>query len=957
LSALPDYTPGWNYGSQSTGAPVDAEGNPVFYREVKTFDAAANDGERWRWALLQTVEYSPARLNETRMLFAAFLRQEFGVQTLRQYSIILPTRAENADPTAKDNPFALHTLKDEETIARLATGVKRLTLPDEFNFIKIYQKVAAEPQTGFGDHALSGLAGAYTDRRQFTKAAETWKQCIATYGNGPNNLYKQSLDQIIGNWGRFEDCNTFPAGKGPELLFRFRNGEKLELEAHEIKVAELLADVKAYLKSSPRELDWQRLNIDNIGYRLVEQNQTKYVGAKAASWVLDLKPRPEHEDAEVSISTPLQKAGAYLVTAKMKDGNVSRIVVWVNDTIIVKKRLGGEVLYYIADAVTGAPIAKANLELFGYRQRYENNRWKLDSADFAEFSDASGQVILGDKDLSHEFTWLAMARTPEGRFAFLGFSGVWYQAYDDLNYDQVKVFAITDCPVYRPKAPVKFKLWVARARYDQANKSQYAGSEFNVHIVNSKGDKVYESKLKADEFGGVAGEWPIPEDATLGQYMVHIPEIGGGGSFRIEEYKKPEFQVTVEAPSEPVALGEKITAKIQAKYYFGSPVVEATVKYKVLRTAYTQRWYPIGPWDWLYGRGYGWTGADCYWYPGWERWGHGKPFPWWIGMNHAQPEVVAELETPIGKDGTLSVEIDTAVAQAIHADEDHRYEITAEVVDQSRRTIVGSGAVLVARKPFDVVVWSDRGYLRAGDAFTAFGAARTLNEKPVAGTAKLTLFKVNYDKNGVPTEEDVQSWDVQLGADGEIRQQITAAEPGQYRLALVVTDGARRTVEGGAVLTVLGQQSADDDFRFNDVEISSEKSEYAAGETAKLLIAANRPNSTVLLFPRPSQGVYRRPKFLHLKGKTTVEEVAVGVADMPNFFMEVLTIANGRVYTEMKEILVPPAKKVLNVEVVPSAATFTPGQDGKIVVKVTDSTGEPFVGSTVVSMYDKSLEY
>ena len=62
-------------------------------------------------------------------------------------------------------------------------------------------------------------------------------------------------------------------------------------------------------------------------------------------------------------------------------------------------------------------------------------------------------------------------------------------------------------------------------------------------------------------------------------------------------------------------------------------------------------------------------------------------------------EVVAEVDVPIGADGTVKVEIDTALAKAIHADTDHRYEITAEVTDQSRRTIVGQGTVLVARKP------------------------------------------------------------------------------------------------------------------------------------------------------------------------------------------------------------------------------------------------------------------
>ncbi len=84
--------------------------------------------------------------------------------------------------------------------------------------------------------------------------------------------------------------------------------------------------------------------------------------------------------------------------------------------------------------------------------------------------------------------------------------------------------------------------------------------------------------------------------------------------------------------------------------------------------------------------------------------------PWWWGFNQQPPEIVAEAEVEIGADGTVPVEIDTAVAKEIHPDQDHSYSITAEVVDASRRTIVGAGSVTVARKPFKVFSWVDRGY-------------------------------------------------------------------------------------------------------------------------------------------------------------------------------------------------------------------------------------------------------
>src|SRR5690606_24512218 len=118
-----------------------------------------------------------------------------------------------------------------------------------------------------------------------------------------------------------------------------------------------------------------------------------------------------------------------------------------------------------------------------------------------------------------------------------------------------------------------------------------------------------------------------------------------GGSFRVEEYKKPEFEVTVKAPTEPVMLGEKITASINAKYYFGAPVTRAKVKYKVMRNTHSATWYPPAPWDWLYGRGYWWFAGNYTWYPGWSHWGCERPVPpWWGGQRSTPPELVAERE-------------------------------------------------------------------------------------------------------------------------------------------------------------------------------------------------------------------------------------------------------------------------------------------------------------------------
>src|SRR5260370_39245241 len=77
----------------------------------------------------------------------------------------------------------------------------------------------------------------------------------------------------------------------------------------------------------------------------------------------------------------------------------------------------------------------------------------------------------------------------------------------------------------------------------------------------------------------------------------------------------------------------------------------------------------------------------------------------------------------------------------------------------------------------------------------------------------------------------------------------------------------------------------------------------------------------------------------------------------PNFFIEAVTVANGRVHSETREVIVPPEKRVLNVEVLPSATEYKPGQKATVKVKLTDLNGKPFVGSTAMSVYDKSVEY
>lgn len=962
LAVLPDPEPGhrWGrrgfgmHGGSQRGAPVDAEGNPVFYHVPESLAAAQSDGERWRWLLTNAVTNDESLRNAIESTWAGFLHSQFGVQTMAGF---LPQDdGRKADDAT--GPFAVHTLKDDETLARLATGVKRFSLTDEFNPLKMYKAISARGKDTFSAQAADMVASIYEDRRQYVTAAAAWKTALEKFGD--DNHRAARLKQITGNWANIENVALQPAGTGATIDLRFRNAKKITFTAHAIKISTLLDDLKAYLKSSPPQIDWQRINIGDIGHRLVIENQTKYLGEKTAEWSLDLEPKAEHVDRRQTVTTPLQKAGAYLLVGKVDGGNTSRVIVWLADTAIVRKQLDQQSWYFVADAVTGQPLPRANVELLGWKQeqvRPNQRQYQVTVKNFSEFTDADGQLRLGQNRQPQDHQWLAVARTDAGRLAYLGFNNVWHGEYHDPQYRETKTYTITDRPVYRPEQTVKYKFWVGDVRYDQPDTSPQANQKFTAILINPKAERVFEKPVVSDRFGGIEGEYALPKDAPLGVYHLVIKDHDGIGTFRVEEYKKPEYEVTVNAPTEPVQLGDKITATIHANYYFGGAVTKAKVKYKVERSQHTAQWYPVGRWDWFYGKGYWWFAPDYSFYPGWSNWGCVRPFPWWWHRGPQPPELVAEQEVDIGADGTVTVEIDTLAAKEIHGDQDHSYSITAEVVDDSRRTIVGTGKVLVARKPFKVFTWVDRGHYAVGSTVKANFAASTLDQKPVSGKGKLTLYSIKYNENGEPNETVVSTWDLDTDEQGQAAQQFVASAAGQYRLSYSVTDANDRTIEGGYVFNVLGQGFDGREFRFNDLELITDKREYAPGEKVRLLVSTNRADSAVVLFLRPANGIALPPQIIKLTGKTTVQEIAVVQKDMPNFFIEAFTIAHGKYHEEVREIIVPPEKRVINVDVQTSQTEYQPGQPATVQVKLTDEKGKPFVGSTVLTVYDRSIDY
>lgn len=1056
LDTLPDYDPMQYAGNgENRGTPVDEAGEPIYYAAVKRFEDAKNDGERWRWCLTQIAEIDAKQLGVTQLEWASFLASQFGVQTLNLfgYGMLGNVSQDAQNQSAK---FQLETLQDNETIAKLANGIRRFELPVEYNYLQILKNVAAMEQSEAGSakgDAMLQLGREYENRRQYGRAVEWYDTIIqakwadANAANLTNDqrlltslkpnaemrkaeiVGERAMVEILSPGKRTEFLGTRSDGTPNPVRFAlsFRNATSVQFSAKKVDLDAMLRDMEKETDAlAARPAPQKNENRPPVEWPLFQtildmQNTrqlTNYIAKEpTVEWNETVVPAADYHDRRIVLDAPITEPGLYWLACKPASGAEQYTLFWVDEVVFVQQTIQNGYLFSVNRADSGAPIA--NVECHFYGVFSENGNRTLKVQQFTETTDENGTLVVPAEKFPDGFRWIISARdSKDGRLLALSSTDTypnWMRNQNNSSlYNQTNCYMMTDRPVYRPAQTAHYKFWIRQATYGAMDDTQFAKQTYRLWITNPKGEKVIDTDVTTDAYGGIEGEYVIPADAPLGLWNYSILDRGtenyrwGGQLFRIEEYKKPEYEVTVDLPSDAVRLGEKIEATISAKYYFGSPVTEAKVKYKVTRTATQSSWYPTWRWDWLYGSGCWWFASDYSWYPGWKNWGYARPMNS-MGtiiygsryFGQTPPEIVLENEVDIGADGTVKIEIDSSIAKELFPGTDHRYEISAEVVDASRRTIVGNGSIIASEKPFTVTGWTDRGYYDQGDTAQVHFAARTANGKPVVGKAKITLYSVDYTAANPPVdasnpdisdaatlpvkETPVEIWDSTTNDEGELIQSFVAAASGQYRVACEVTSERGEAVEGGYLFSVFDGKGSpnkenpvgvdstgagvekdsqgklepnhSEKYRFSGIELLTDKREYAPGETVQLRVATNRENSFVMLYIRSNGIVHQTPQFLRIEGRSAVVPIEIKAEDMPNFFVHAITIADGQIHEEVREICVPPVKKVVDVRIKPSKTAYKPGEKATVELELRDPNGQPMTGPVVVTIYDKSVEY
>src|SRR5882672_2335344 len=605
----------------------------------------------------------------------------------------------------------------------------RQSVPDEFE-----AALKAGKQTDWYDDALYHYAewmnsngvirqlddGQWQQEADYIKALELFRRLTREFAKGQTRYYDQAVEQIK----QITDptisvavSNIFLPDSELQCSVEARNIRHVDFALYKIDLTEDVRFTKN-LKEDEGEGDVESwIQKPRVAGRVPVKTWSRDLDAKG-----DHKPRTE--EVRINGKLPL---GAYLLEAR--SGSLSaRDLVLITDAALVLKSSAKQALVYFSNAVTGAPIANASVTL--WESYYDNNKWH--SRRMAQTTNSDGLTAFQLKNVSSSRNLYAAAASSNRQAFASGYAGG-----NNPAGDAWRIYAFTDRPAYRPKETVQWK-FIAR-RHGGGAYSTPANEIVEYQINDPRGTKVSEGKATLNSFGSAWGSLELSEQLPLGEYNIQFWDqgrknaIGSAKLFRLEEYKLPEFKVAVTTPEEDgrkksFRLGEKVEVNIQADYYFGGPVSNASVEVVVYQNPFYHYWYPHRDYPWYYedidrqGRSY---------YGG-------------------QGSIIKRETIKTDATGKAVLTFDSPRE---NYNQDFEYRIEARVTDSSRREIVSSDTVRVTRQRYYVYPRPAQNIYRPKDKVTVDIKALDANEQPVTteGTVKVTRdywWEIWLDPNG-----------------------------------------------------------------------------------------------------------------------------------------------------------------------------------------------------------------
>lgn len=679
----------------------------------------------------------------------------------------------------------------------------------------------------------------------------------------------------------------------------------------------------------PGEKAWVHLNVRNLQNlkfsisRLDITADNNYDAQNEATYKMLLKKttklhqkdysrnyygRPDYEEVKDSIeiggNLPL---GAYLMEVTSDNTGIApqRKLFYVSNLAVMIQQLPDDKhRYVVVNATDGQPIAGAKIEL--YDQWYDFNtkkdkrtvhaRLTTDENGEAYFKNVDGNILIStnnDKFTPAKGIYLSRDR------------------YYEKKDNETKYQVYTDRALYRPGQTVHVTAidFVNMKGVDA--KVPVGRDELDFRLCNASWKEVEMKKAKVDEYGTASVDFELPKEGQTGMYHVSVNDQVNR-FFRVEEYKRPTFEITFPKVNEKYNWGDTVVVKATAKTYSGVPVQGAKVEYQVTR----------------------------------------RNQLWWWGAGSAG-QLVKTDSCVTREDGTFDVEIPLEASLSGKDEADmsdfmriarfFNFEVSAIVTDISGESHEGVMSLPLGTKPTILTVNLPK-RIEADSLKTVTFAYRNASGMPISSRLKYRIDKGEWK-------------DAEANAPVSIKEYASSSASS----SLVWKSGVHQ------LEAICGQDTLQQKFTLfsmKDTHPVEPTTEWYY-QTAKTFPRDGKPvyiqvgsseNGAHIVYSIIAgnklleKGAWELGDSIVTLPFTYKEEYASGIVLNYSF------VKQGKCYTRMMSIARPLPEKKLNIAWKTFRNRLTPGQKEEWTLKITTPDGKPAKAQLMSVLYDKSLD-
>ncbi|MCB9795237.1 MAG: Ig-like domain-containing protein [Alphaproteobacteria bacterium] len=616
---------------------------------------------------------------------------------------------------------------------------------------------------------------------------------------------------------------------------------------------------------------------------------------------------------------------------------------------------GEEVLGWATSLHDGSPLPGVKLSLLGRDQSTSTDADGLGRLD--PYADGQGPHALvarkGDE----------VAILPEQLY--------WWNEYGSWSQSQpatqLRWFVFDDRKLYRPGETVKVKGWLRR--FEPTPTGDIGGLDGAVtalryELYDSRGNKLTEGDAEVSAAGGFDLSIDLPGTPNLGNASLQLHATTRESlsatshyhSFRIEEFRRPEYEVTTELDPRPYVLGEHAEVSVSANYYSGGALPDAEVSWTV--TAAQSSYSPPNHSDFNFGA----------WSPWWG-WGGLRSLGYWGG-----PAVPTNQEYLAGKtdaSGKHHLRVDFLALNPARPT-----SVTAEatVIDVNRQRWTSTETLLLHPASLYVGLRSPKALLEKDEEAELEVVVVDIEGQRQEGVdVQLRVARLDWQVTKGRWEQiEVDPTDCKLASEGEpVTCAFTPSEGGSYRVTARLKDAEGRPNETVMELYVPGgKQPPKRHVELEQLQLIPDKEQYKAGDVAQILIQAPFSPATGQLSLRRNGA--RSTEVFSMEEPSKVLNIEITEDMVPNLFVHLELEGSAERTNDQGEPMpdkgrrvayatgelnlpVPPRQRTLKVEVLPDDAALPPGGETTLRVKVTDAGGQPVEAEVALVAVDEAV--